>query len=241
MASRDMNYASAVDHITDHMQSLMREMANFVAMYETIDEKLIAREIALESKIISSEQLLLSQLNYVKNAFNDFHSIMTEAGAARWRIAAENALRDGTQHLHNLQETTSEISQTLRDGSEQFGIVANQTVKGLTDAASTFHADRFKEAASIGCVQIKEFSVSQIKRITKLVSYFHLKNVFLSLGLTLFVIFLTGLYINDEWPWESHQQVAKEREAGKTLLAAWSYLSPQEQQDIISSGKKARG
>lgn len=223
---------------SEQMHLLLREIADFVALYETLEEKLIAREIALETKLITGEKLLAEQLAKIKTCFTSFQSIMTDAGAARWRIAAETAVREGSDHLRSLKDASFDLSRTFKEGCEQIERTATAAIRGIEESANSFQINDLKESAVRGCEQIKETSRLGIKRISKLIKSFHAKSLMMCIALTIFVIFLTGLYVNDEWPWEIHQQAAKERSAGRTLLAAWSSLTPGQQQEIINASKK---
>lgn len=226
-----------VDLSSEQMRRIFREMADFIALYETIDEKLTAREIALENKLIASEKALLEQLGQIKSVFKDFQSIMTEAGAARWRIAAENALHEGKQHLDNLTEVASNITQSIQDGCNNLNQTTSQSIAKFNLATNTFRAEEFKNSAYQGSELIKNTSISQINRALDLVKWFHWKNLTMAFVLTLFVVFLSGLYVGDEWPWELHSQAVKERSAGKTLLNAWPHLSLLQQQTILNDSK----
>lgn len=239
MATR-LSGSSISDNANDQIQmrTILREMADFIALYETIEEKLVAREAALEEKLLMGEKLIAEQLAKIKTSFTSFQAIMSDSGAARWRIAAESALREGAEHIKVLQDSSFEVSQAFKEGYDRLEKITNTAVKNITDATNTFRAADFKEAAIEGSGQIKEISNTGIKRITKLIQTFHFKSFVASLFLTVFVVFLTGLYMNNEWPWEIHRQAAKERNAGQTLLAAWPRLTIAEQQNIINASKK---
>lgn len=240
MVSRVTSKATEESAIqVEQMRGLMRDMADFVALYETVDSKLTARENTIEEKLISAEKMLVNQLARIKATLADFQEIMTEAGAARWRIAAENALKEGESHLHALRESSIEVGLTLKESCEGFQQAANHAALQITEATNSFQMVGFKEIVMKGCGQIKDISLLNIKRISRLIRSFHWKNVALSLVVTLLVVFLTGLYLDDEWPWELHQQAAKERSAGQTLIAAWSHLPVVEQQDIVNASKKS--
>lgn len=225
------------DTPNEQMRRVFREMADFIALYETIDEKLTAREIALENKIATSEKALLEQLGQIKAVFKDFQSIMTEAGAARWRIAAENALNEGKQHLDNLTALGTNIAESIKTGCENLNQITSQSVTKINLATCTFRAEEFKNSAYQGTELIKNASIGQINRVVDLVKWFHWKNLTMAFVLSLFVVFISGLYVGDEWPWELHSQAVKERTAGKTLLNAWPHLTLAQQQEIISDGK----
>lgn len=226
------------DSAAEQFHHIFREMADFMALYENIEEKIIAREIALESKLVSSEKSLAEQLTKIKESFSCFESIMTEAGAARWRIAAENAVRQGNEHLQILKNVSSASAQTFVEGCDRFERIASKSLTKLTEVSHSIPTADFQLAAKTGCKQLKKTSLSGIKRVSKLVTNLHLKSFILATLMTIFVIFVTGLYVNDEWPWEIHSQVTKERNIGRALLAAWPYLSPLEQEDIINSSKR---
>lgn len=217
----------------EQMYSLNREMADFIALYETIEDKIIAREIALEGKLHHADKLVAEQLNKIKSSFNTFEAIMSEAGAARWRIAAENALREGNEHLHVLQRTTCEAIQTFQEGTNALEKIAKKSLTEFSETTHLFRPSDFQEAAKLSCKQIKKSSLSGIKRISKLMTAFHWKSFSLSLVITILVMLATSLYVNAEWPWEIHSQAAQERSAGKALIAAWSHLSSAEQQAIL--------
>lgn len=222
----------------EQMRGLNREMAEFIALYETIEDKIVAREIALEEKLHKGDKLLSEQLNKIKATFHTFEALMSEAGAARWRIAAENALREGNEHLHVLQRTTHEALHTFQTGTSEFEKIATKSLHDFSEAMNVFQASDIQEAAKLGCKQIKKSSLTGIKRISKLIATFHWKNLSLSILITIFVMLGTSLYVNAEWPWEIHSQAAQERNAGKILLDAWPHLSSIEQQVILNSSKK---
>jgi polyhydroxyalkanoate synthesis regulator phasin len=166
---------------------------------------------------------------------------MTEAGAARWRIAAEKAFNEGKIHLETAQEISSEMIATLKQGSEQLEQAATKAITHLSEASSSFRTSQFKNAAANACDMIRNMASNQITKLAELIKWFHWKNLAMAIAVSLFITFLAGLYLNGEWPWDIHARVIKERNAGQMLLAAWPKLTPSEQQDIINGSKKAGG
>ena len=237
MSELSYKIAPPIESPVDQTRFLLREIADFIALYETIEEKLAIREIALEEKLSIVEKKLEQQLNKIKQSFLEFQTIMTEAGAARWRVAAENALKEGKQHLKTLQDTTQEVTSALKESSVELEKTTARTVSGISEAAQSFQATNFKDAANHGYAKVSQAATFGLQQIANLVKTIHWKNLGLSLAITLFAVAVTGLYVNDEWPWEIHNQVAKERSAGVTLMAAWSHLTPAEQQDILNNSK----
>jgi hypothetical protein len=221
------------------MRKLLREMADFVALYETLEEKLQEREKALEEKLIASEIRLNQQLVNIKNSLKDFEAIMTEAGAARWRLTAEKALKEGRTYMQALHTTSDEVTSTLKQGCEHLEHIASQTMAGVTKATNALPVEDFKRIAMEGSQQIKNATQSAVKNIAQLTQWFHWKNLTMAFAMTIFIIFITNLYVNDEWPWETHSFVAKERKAGHALLSAWPHLTANQQQKIIAYADKS--
>jgi len=214
---------------TEHeVKQLMQEMANFVAMYEVFEEKLIAREMVIAEKLHASGTAFAQQLASVNELLNNFQEVMSETGAARWRLAAETAAKDGRTHINELQQASTKIAAALQEGCERFQQTAQQTSHELVTAAT--------QATPMG--EFKQTIHTIIERIAELIRWFHWKNFAMILALTLLVVLLTGLYDNDEWPWELHNKAVKERTAGKALIAAWPHLTPQEQQAILQASNK---
>lgn len=220
------------------MRSLLREMADFIALYETLEEKLKAREKSLEEKLIASEIRLNQQLINIKNALKDFEEIMTEAGAARWRLMAEKALKEGNTYMEALQNTSTEVAHAIKAGCAELEQTASQTIASVAKAARSLPVEDFKRIAIEGSQQIKNSTIFAMKNIAKLTQWFHWKNLSMAFGMTILIIFITNLYVNDEWPWETHSFVAKERKAGHALLNAWPHLTLNQQQKIIAYADK---
>ncbi len=220
------------------MRALLREIADFIALYETIEEKLVKRGNDLKEKINAAEQQLIHQLTQIQALLVNFQAVMTEAGAARWRIAAKTAKNEAETYVQLLHKTCLEISTALNNGSDQLKQSANQALTSISELAHLFPVSDFKQVTEQSCAQLKTTAISSIQNIGSLAKNFYRKNIIMAVTLTLFIVFLSGLYLNDEWPWEIHQQVVKERIAGQTLLAAWPQLTPAEQQDIMNAAKK---
>jgi hypothetical protein len=233
--------ASNGESTTTQAHVLLHQIADFTALYETLEDKIISRENALEEKLATNETLLAEQLHHISAAFAEFQTIMTEAGAARWRIAAENAQREGKAHLQTLQQVSTNLVQTVKEGCEQLSQTTSQTIAGIAQATQTLPIKDFTQTIEQGCEQLKTTATSSIEKLAGLIRWFHWRNMAMALAVTLFVIFLAGLYENDEWPWQTHAQVVKERSAGQALVAAWPHLTPAEQQDIINASKKNLG
>lgn len=218
---------------------LLQEMGNFIAQYEECEERLLAREQAMEDLLDSSVSFLEQQLEHVKNSLDEFRAIITTEGIAQWRLIAQEATEEGRAHLATLQQASVDVLHVMQKSSEQYDQIIAHTATNFTAATQSLPLEGFKQVIENGAEQIKVATKNDIGQIKKLVQWFHWKNLAMALVIALFIGFLTGLYDSAQWPWELNKQATKEREAGKAILAAWPYLTPAEQQDIINASNKS--
>ena len=46
---------------------------------------------------------------------------------------------------------------------------------------------------------------------------------------------ITGLYLDDEWPWEAHSEVVQQRNLALSVEKTWPILSLADQQNILKN------
>ena len=64
---------------------------------------------------------------------------------------------------------------------------------------------------------------------------FWLHNLSMIFTVTLLASMMMGLYLNDEWPWEYHNDVVQERQIANAVLQAWPNLSKRDRQLILKN------
>lgn len=212
---------------------LSRKLAELIASYEVAVDKMVLHEKKMEECFTANERYINAQIDKINLVLADFKDLMTETGAARWRISAENMLRQGKDHAKHLEEASLEIGKTLKESIDKFDRITGNTVKTVNEAVSSFRINDLKELVDKSAGHIKELSVSALERIYKVVKWFHWKNLIMALSLSLLIAIVMGLYINDEWPWEMHSSVVKQRSAGQALINAWPHLSHTDQAYIV--------
>jgi hypothetical protein len=210
--------------------SLMQQVAELIASYEMAMERLHAREKALDEQFEASEKFLDNQLEKVNTLVSDLREIMTEAGAARWRLSAQEALRLGDGQLQHLKKTSDDLKLLLNESCDRFERTSHSTTKTIHEAIDAFKVDEFKKYVEISHEEVKKTSTSAIAKINEILRWFQWKNLGLALGLSIISAVVIGLYIDDEWPWELHSKVVKERAAGEALMNAWPHLNQADQQ-----------
>jgi hypothetical protein len=207
-----------------------RQIAELIASYEIAMDRLAAREKALEAQFHSSENFLNEQLEKINTLMAELREIMTEAGAARWRLSAQEALKLGDTQLQSLHKLSEETRTMVRESCARFERTSSSTVKNVNEAVNSFNVEEFKNFVEYSYEKVKSASSVAVEKITDILRWFQWKNLLIALGLALVVAVAIGLYIDDEWPWEIHQKVVDQRKAGVALMNAWPHLNKNDQQ-----------
>lgn len=219
------------------LRQVLHKMADFIALFEASEEKLVAREQALETKLSQSERIIHEQLTNIRGTLRDFQEIMSETGAARWRIAAESALKEGKEHLKTIQQTCADFNSLTKDTCERLDRAASYTVKNITHVVSSFSAEDFRRMTTDNSNQVMHTCTSAIKKINSVIAWFSLRNAALVFSITLVVSIVIGLYLDDEWPWESHSKIVEQRTLAQAVINSWSHLSQDDQQRILQDAQ----
>ena len=226
----------------ERLRNITRHAAEFIVNFEIAERKMDE----WEQRLYQQEERVQQQLAAIQDAADDLRSIMTEAGAARWRIAAEQALNLGEGHLQTLRELSEEQVKMQRDRNEHFMRLAKKTferldraseyaIKNIKETIDTFNPTEMKQVAEKQREIIESTSSHAISSIHKLHQWFHWKSLAFAAIITLFSSICFGLYVQDELPWESHQQVTLERNAGKALMSVWPHLADATKEQILQN------
>lgn len=217
------------------MRASLNKIAEFVALYESTEDKLQIREKEIEERISNNERAVDTQLSQIKSVLNDFREIMTEAGAARWRVAADQSLKSGQQHLKSIRLATDEFVRKTEDNYKKLDKTAEYTVKGISKAIYSFRIDDFQRITKDAVTEIQAACDNTLKKIERVVRWFHWRNVGLLFAMTLVLSLVSGLYLNDEWPWEAHRDIMDQRQLAHAVVSAWPHLTKLDQQTILNS------
>jgi hypothetical protein len=208
---------------------LEQQIAELIATYEIAMDRLVKREKSLEEQHQASEKLLQNQLDKINSLMNDLREVMTEAGAARWRLSAQEALRLGDLQLQTLKKVNEDTKNHLQESCSRFERASNSTVKNVHEIMDNLKLDEFKTYVEKSYEEVSKTSSSALEKISTIFNWFQWKNMALALGLSIVAAVVIGLYIDDEWPWELHSNVVKERSAGEALMNAWPHLDKADQ------------
>ena len=239
-----MNHLQEDDFIK--LKELLQYTSEFISYFELADTKMMQWRQDIEQHSETQHQLVQQQLQNLHHELESIIEVLTQAGIERLRLKLEQALKQGEAHLNELKNTSHSIlsdlknqQQTLKTSQEEYLKILNQHTE-----QSLLHIDKYlanydihhlRRAASESHLQVEKVSGDAIKKSTKLLKSFQWRALVFAVTTTALTAFTVTLYINNELPWETHQKVLNERAAGKALIRAWSGLTQQEKNKILSN------
>jgi hypothetical protein len=219
---------------SEQLKMLTHRMSEFIALYEMAETKIRDREKKLKAQLTEQERSLEAQLTRINQSIEEITSVMTEVGVARWRVSAETAMREGEAHLQALQNSIETFRQLSDETCQRLDQATAFTVKGVADAVSSFRATDFRQLTEDSCSRVERTTITAVKNIARVTRWFYWKKLLLVFCFSLLVAMIFGMYVNGEWPWQTHNQVMQQRLFGTAVLNNWNQLSPADQQLILS-------
>lgn len=228
---------------TEQFKELLKRNGEFIAKLEIGQEKIEVSQKNMTEHARSQQQNLNDQLSAIEQQTNALHQLMTEAGAARFRIAAEENLRQGELHIEQLNKICSKQSKYFQQQQQQLESIAakymlelkkteSRIAKNMINFLKRLNVEEMRELADEARTSIEKSSANAISQSRQLLRRFRFKNIFFVLLIVFINSLVIGLYLNDEMPWEIHKHSMHERHAGQALQHAWSSL-PDESKHII--------
>lgn len=230
----------------ERLKNIARHTAEFIANFEIAEKKMDE----WEQRLYLQEERVQQQIAAVHAVANEFQSIMTEAGAARWRLSAEQALSLGQGHIDTLKQLSEDQLKRQQERNQQFLLLAKKTFERLDRASEHvinkinlavdgFNPTAIKHVADKNREVLELTSTKAINKMQQLHQRFHWKGFVLAAAISLVASVTFGLYVNDELPWEMHKQVALQRSAGQALIKAWPTLSEVDREQILQHTDEA--
>ncbi|KTD20192.1 hypothetical protein [Legionella londiniensis] len=224
------------------LKALLQRTGEFIAYFELAESKMIEWRQEIESQALSQQK----QVQTLHRELNKLQEILDEAGLARLRLAAENALGQGKAYLEAVQETKKDIMAQLNAYQEELKDLcantlseinqhAKQAIERVDSQLSHYDAKHFSRIANESCTMIEKSAQEAISSSRKLLSLFHWRIIAIAFFTTLITAFIMGLYLSNEYPWDIHQQAMNERDAGKLLIKSWPILSQAERMKILGN------
>lgn len=205
----------------------------FVSAAKLAQQNLSAWEQAFDAKLTATENFVDAQIQQIQTTLTHFQKTLQATSAQEWRVTPQTLCQEGREQIHALQETYFDIKKSAKEITTRFDRVSTQITKNLNNSLQGLHPMELQNLADDSREEIKLVTASATEKMSTIVHWFHWKNILLVLFLTLVVTLLVTLYIDDEWPWEQHKTVSKQRLAGQILMTAWPQLSHSIQRQIM--------
>jgi len=212
---------------------IWQQIADFIVNAEFAKQHFQATQVEFQRKIQEKDQFINQQLREIKQEISHCRAIMTRTGAIQWRVDTEKLATAGKNEIRAIEDAHQNIKAAIENQCEQLNRASLNTVKDVSKLVSKVRNNDIKKLSDIKSADLKQTCENNLHRIDKIVHTFHWRNLVLTLVLTLVVSAVVSLYIDDQWPWQSHAQTVKQREAGKALMNSWSQLSQNDQTTII--------
>lgn len=228
------NVSSRAPRRAKTKEKMPSEVIEFIATAQNAHQQIIAREKLLQQRMVESEQHISNELQKIHNTIVDLQEILDNASAKEWRTATQALYQEGRQETQHLQDTIGEIRKYVKDTCVHMDSAASQMVKGLSKTLKGLHTAELEQLAEDGSQEVKITGRTAVQQIISVGQWFHWKNLVLIFALTLIAAISTEMFVDDEFPWETHKIVSKERVAGSAVLKAWPQLSYADQSQILN-------
>lgn len=227
------------------IKELLRHTGEFIAYFELAESKMLEWRHDLELQIKNQQHRADQQLQNLHKELESLQEVLTQAGLARFRLSAAEALSQGEAHVNLLQKTSQQMVKDLNTHHADFTSMiagslsqieqhASQLVNKIDNQLAKYDAQHFHRIANESVEIVQKTSADAVMKSTGLLKKFQWRAAGLAVLATILTTFAIGLYVSNEMPWDIHQQAMNEREAGRLLIKAWPILSHQEKTKILN-------
>lgn len=218
------------------LEQLSRQLADFIALYELAASNIERHELFTGQRMAEIEVRFKGQLDSIHASLSEFKSLLSEMGIARWRLAAEGALKSGQEHVDVLRESSQALLDEIRLGSQRFESSRTAAILQLNEASKLIGLNEFRQATQHYRDALEQQTEKILERLDKSSNWFHWQRVLLIVLVAILSAMTATFVLTNQLPWETHQQSSLERSAGKALLKAWPHLSKEDQDYLKSLG-----
>lgn len=211
----------------------LNQITQLIQSAEIIKQHLETWQEAFEKKLTLTEQALDKQLLQIQSLIGQFNKMLQAATNQNWQETTETINAESKQQTRLVQDACAELKNMTHNIHARAERITHQITKTLNQTVQGLHAGELQQLVEDSAEEVKKMSAIATQQIEKIVQWFHWKNLGLVFLLSLIVTVLVSLYIDDEWPWEMHKTVVKERLAGQAVLNAWPHLTQFDRQQIL--------
>ncbi|MCP0914765.1 MULTISPECIES: hypothetical protein [Legionella] len=226
------------------LRELLRRTGEFIAYFELAEAKMLEWRQDMETRAANQQQQFQQQVHTLQTELNAFQETLSQAGLARLRLLMEQTLTLGEERMHSMQKIEEDFLQKIaaahmafiqhsKQMAEQINAHTDNALERIDTQLAHYDVQHFYRIANESCEQVDRAAQNAIIKSGRLLHRFQWRTIFLAFLTTIVSSFFISLYINDEYPWEIHQNAMNERNAGRMLINAWSKLSYQERTKIL--------
>jgi len=211
----------------------LQKMAEFIANAEIAQHAVQKDAPDIKGLLKTKSHQVDQQLDNIKTDINHFRDLMTRAGAIAFRKEAQEMSESSKKEAQQLEKIYGQVKVDIATHCEQLNKASMSTVKNVSRLISSARKNHLHQLAEEKSVALQKACSSSLKKINHIVSSLQWKNLVIAILVTCVTATIVDLYIDNAWPWQVHQQIIKQREAGKVLLHSWTALSHNDQETII--------
>ncbi len=214
------------------LQDSSQQIADFIAMSEEVIQKLKQHDAVAGRMLEDNASYFSQQLDEIRKTIVQMQNFMTQTGVARFKVLAEKMLSDGQKHFESIQSATDRFQKLAENSCHTLQRVSENSADWIAEAIKSLQIEKFRGLIFENVDRVENTSRTAIQRIRKMSRWFQWEKLGLALVVAVVVSLMTGLFVNDELPWETHSKVVQERNVGRMLMQAWPKLSLAEKERI---------
>jgi|GEM_PF-3942856 len=214
-------------------ETAAQEIVQLVETATAVKQHLEAWEKAIDAKLTAAEQSIDKQLMQIQILISQFNRTLQSTNNQEWQRAANSIHAESKQQTMMMQEAYVDLKKATKEIHTRVERTTHQITKSLNNTMQGLHAGELQQLVEDSAADVKNFATATTAQVEQIVKWFHWKNLGVVFLLSLVVTLLVSLYIDDEWPWEAHKTVVKQRLAGQAVLTAWPQLTRLDRQLIM--------
>lgn len=228
-------FKSGILRLDAQIRKINDKVADFITLQENSMMQIQEQEAQRRHELQSQRLHFDEQIKRIREMMEEFECTTKSLGVARFKAAALEILGKGDEHLKQLRSESEALITFSQESTERLEKLSKDVEHRLSRTVRSLRLDYFKKLINDGCERAEYVSTIAVERVSQVVKWFHWEKLGIAILISMIVSIIIGLFLNDEWPWETHHRVLIERDAGRLLLHAWPHLSKSEQKDIENS------
>lgn len=194
----------------------------------------------LQKQFMLSQQSLATQLSQLQATLAEFTKTVEHIHISDWRRESHQLLRLGQKSIHTLQRFCENMEEPLKVSCGKLESTIAHSVKTLNGTIDSLYSDNFQDLINRAERKIDDAAEMTNEAMVAMRRQFSGLNYILVAFVSLMVVMGFSVYLNAEWPWETHAKASWHRDIGNATINTWSKISNSDQQEILNSLSQIR-